>query len=207
MDPQVPTSFIPKKPLVGETSARGAMGGLLTLGAILLFFVSLLSAAGAFAYGQYLDRAIASKDDSLKKAEGAFSTRAIQELERLDMRLIQAQELLQGHVAPSGIFTFLSATTLERVQFTSLSLDVASDGSAKLSMEGLADSFSTLALQSDKFSEEKVLRDVIFSGITTNAAGRVVFSFSANVDSSVLSFANTMPGAVSAAAQGAQEAP
>src|SRR3989344_1120814 len=193
MDP-VPTSFIPKKALVAESS-RGAMGGLLIFLAVLFFLASILAAGGTFAYAKYLGSALADKDASLKKAEGAFDTRSIQDLEHLDNRLIEAQKLLQNHVAPSGIFTFLSATTLERVQFTSLTLNIDANGSATLTMDGAADSFSTLALQSDQFGAAKVLRDVIFSGITTNAGGRVVFSVSANVDPSLLSYAkNNTPG-------------
>lgn len=197
MDPQVPTSFIPKKPLVGEASRGGAMG-LVTLLAAFLFVASVVAAGGAFAYGKYLNLAVASKDVSLKKAEGAFDTRSIQDLERLDSRLGQARVILQKHVAPSGLFTFLAAATLEQVQFTSLSLDVSADGSGKITMGGVADSFSTLALQSDQFSAAKVLKDVIFSGITTDAAGRVVFSVSANVGSGLLSYAKNNGAAPSA---------
>ncbi len=180
-------SFIPKKPLVGEASSRG--GGLLTLLAVLIFVASILAAGGAFAYGKYLDSAITSKDESLKKAEGAFDTRSILDLERLDSRLMEAQTLLADHVAPSGLFTFLSATTLERVQFTSLDLDIGQGGMAHLTMGGVADSYSTLALQSDQFSQAQALRDVIFSGITNDATGRVVFSVSANIDPSLFSYA------------------
>lgn len=186
MDPQVPTSFIPKKPLVGES--RGG-GGLLSLIAVLIFVGSLVAAGGAFAYGKYLDTALASKDASLKKAEGAFDTSSIRDLERLDIRLTEARELIQNHVAPSGLFTFLSAATLERVQFTSLNLDIGAEGAGKLSMTGVADSFSALALQSDEFSAAKVLRDVVFSGITTDITGRVQFSVSASVDPSILNYA------------------
>jgi len=198
MDPSVSTSFIPKKPLVGD-SGHGAMGGLLTFVTVLLFIASLLAAGGAFGYSKYLDSALADKDASLKKAEGAFDTRSIQDLQRLDSRLTEAQTLLQGHIAPSGIFTFLSATTLEQVQFTSLALSLEANGSATLIMDGVATSFSTLALQSDQFSAAKVLRDVIFSGITNDASGRVVFSVSANVDPSLLSYAKNITPTVSAA--------
>lgn len=186
MDPQVPTSFIPKKPLVGES--RGG-GGILNLIAVLIFLASLLSAGGAFAYQKYLDAALVSKDKSLKTAEGAFDTASIRDLERLDIRLSEARELIQSHVAPSGLFTFLSAATLERVQFTSLTLDIGAEGAGKLSMTGVADSFSALALQSDEFGEAKVLRDVVFSGITTDLAGRVQFSVTASVDPSILNYA------------------
>ncbi len=197
MDPVVPTSFIPKKPLVGEASRGG--GGLLVLLAVLIFVASIVAAGGAFAYGQYLDSALAGKKESLKKAEGAFDTASIIDLSRLDIRLGQARELLQSHVAPSGVFTFLSATTLERVQFTSLNLAIAPDGSAKILLTGVADSFSSLALQSDQFSTAKVLRDVVFSGISTSVTGNVQFSVSANVDPSILSYARQNGGSVSAA--------
>jgi len=200
MDPVVPTSFIPKKPLVGEAS-RGGGGGLLVLLAVLIFVASIVAAGGAFAYGKYLDKALADKKESLKKAEGAFDTASIIDLSRLDIRLGQARELLQSHVAPSGVFTFLSATTLERVQFTSLNLAVSPDGSAKILLTGIADSFSSLALQSDQFSTAKVLRDVVFSGISTGANGLVQFSVSANVDPSILSYARQNGGSVSAAVQ------
>lgn len=186
MDPQVQTSFIPKKPLVGES--RGG-GGLAMLVAFLLFAVSLAGAGGVLAYSAYLDRAIADKKISLEKAEGAFNVRSIQDLTRLDVRLEQAEQLIQNHVAPSGLFSFLSSATLERVQFTSLSLEINADGSGHLTLRGTADSFSSLALQSDQFGVSKVLRNVIFSDISTDANARVTFLVSADVDHTLLSYA------------------
>ncbi len=203
MDPQVPTSFIPKKSLVGEPS-RGGVRSLVTLLAILMFVASVLAAGGVFAYGKYLDRALADKDESLKKAEGAFDTASIIDLSRLDIRLEQAHVLLGSHVAPTGVFTFLSATTLERVQFNSLALEISPDGSAKINLSGVADSFSSLALQSDQFSGAKVLRDVVFSGISTDAGGRVQFSVSAKVDPSILSYAKQNSDSAAMAEPGTQ---
>ena len=206
MDPQPQTSFIPKKPLIGETQPGG--GGLLMLLAVFIFIVSVVAAGGAFAYSKFLDKALSDKDASLKKAEGAFDTASIVDLSRLDIRLGEARELLESHVAPSGVFTFLSATTLERVQFTSLALDIDTEGSGRIQLSGIADSFSSLALQSDQFGAAKVLRDVVFSGITTDAAGRVVFSVSASVDPSVLSYAKQNSLGVSAAdAENAAQTP
>lgn len=196
MDPQPPTSFIPKKPLVGE-SRSGGMRGILTLLSVLMFVVSVAAAGGAFAYGKYLESALVDKDASLKKAEGAFDTSSIIDLSRLDIRLGEARTLINSHVAPSGVFTFLSAATLERVQFTSLSLEIDTDGGGKMQLEGVADSFSSLALQSDEFSAAKVLRDVVFSGISTEAGGRVRFSVSAHVEPSLLSYAKQNGGGIS----------
>lgn len=179
------------------------MRGLVMLIAILVFVVSLVAAGGAFAYSKYLDSAIADKSESLKKAEGAFDTASIVDLSRLDIRLRESRTLLENHIAPSGVFTFLSAATLERVQFLSFTLDVDAEGVGKLSLTGVADSFSSLALQSDEFSAAKVLRDVVFSGISTDTQGRVQFEVSASVDPSLLSYAKQNSGGVSAADGGA----
>jgi hypothetical protein len=49
-----------------------------------------------------------------------------------------------------------------------------------------------VALQSDQFGASKVLRDVIFSGITVNDAGRVSFTVNASVDSQLLLYSNNL---------------
>ncbi len=194
MDPQVPASFIPKKPLTGGAQSGGAFG-LMTALAVFIFLASLAAGGAAFGYGKYLETAIADKAASLELAEKAFKLEAIQELVRIDTRLKQAEILLAKHVAPSGIFTFLSSTTLERVQFTSMAFDLLPDGSAKINLAGTADSFSTLALQSDKFGGAKALKDVIFSGITTDSSGRVVFVVNATADPSLILYSKNLSGA------------
>jgi len=193
MDPQVQASFIPKKSLeMGATPRGGGFGGLLFLIALLIFIASLVAAGASFAYMQYLNNAIASKAKSLALAEGAYDPGTIQDLVRLDSRLTQAKLLLQKHVAASGIFAFLSTQTLANVAFSSFSYNLNSDGSANISMSGSADSFSTVALQSDQFGGNKLLKNVVFTGITADAQGHVSFSVSATVDPSVLSYTATL---------------
>ena len=195
MDPQVQASFIPKKSLEMNT-ARGGFGGLLFLISLLIFVASLVAAGVVFAYTQYLNNAITSKANSLALAEGAYDPGTINDLVRLDSRLTQAKILLQSHVAASGIFAFLSTQTLANVAFSSFSYSLSNDGSALITMAGSADSFSTVALQSDQFGGNKLLKNVVFTGITADAQGHVSFSVSATVDPSVLSYASTLGASV-----------
>lgn len=189
MDPQVQASFIPKKSLdVSVSNRSGGFGGLVFLVSLLIFIASLVAAGGVFAYKQYLQTAITSKAKSLALAEGAYDPGTIEDLVRLDSRLIQAKALLNKHVAVTGIFAFLSTQTLPNVSFGSFDYSLGDDGSAKISMTGIADSFATVALQSDQFGGNKLLKDVVFSGITADAVGHVTFSVSASVDKSVLSY-------------------
>lgn len=191
MDPQVQTSFIPKQALT-QQQARGGGMGLFFLLAILLFVMSLVAAGAALGYTQILRGQIADKDSALKKDEGAFDAASIQTLLRLDSRLIEAEKLMNAHVSPSAVFALLSQITLQRVQYQSFDYQLQPDGSASIVLSGIADSYSSVALQSDQFSATKTLREVVFSGITVSETGRVSFSVNASVDPSVLLYRNNL---------------
>lgn len=198
MDPQVPASFIPKKPLT-ESRSRGGMGGVLFLLALLIFLSSLVAGGGTFLYLGYLKSAIAAKDESLKRAEGAYDAGVIQDLIRLDGRIAQAKSLMDKHVATSAFFSYLSESTLESVQFTEFAYTLGGDGTADITLIGKGINFSAVALQSDEFGASRVLRDVIFSGITVGARGEVAFAVSATVDSSYLLYRKSLTGESSSA--------
>lgn len=187
MDPQVQASFIPKKSLEASTS-RGGFGLFLLL-AILVFVASLVAAGSAFAYQQYLTTTLAAEKVSLERAQGAYEPDSIKDLARMDQRITQAKTLLSKHTAPSAIFAFLGTQTLEKVSFSSFNFTLGNDGSAKVGLSGKADSFSTMALQSDQFGGNKIFKDVIFSGIAADDSGAVSFSVSATVDPSIISYA------------------
>lgn len=189
MDPQVPTSFIPKEALTQERARAGGVGIFLLI-SILIFVLSLVAAGGVFAYAQYLDKGLAGKKADLDRQKGAFDPATIQDLLRLDSRITQAKVLLQKHVAPSGIFLFLGQKTLVNVQFTSFEFSLNADNSASINMDGTADSFATIALQSDALGESSMLKDVIFSNINVSSDGRVAFTVQAKLDPALLLFSN-----------------
>jgi len=191
MDPQTQASFIPKKPLDAGLRRRGGFG-LLFLIAFLIFIASLVAAGSAFAFQQYLQSQLASAQASLQNSESAYDTSAIDELQRLDDRINQAQILLQKHVAATGIFNFLASQTLANVAWGGFNYAVQADGTAKINLNGTADSFSTVALQSDQFNNNKLLKDVVFSGISAGSTGGIAFNVSATVDPSVILYSNVL---------------
>jgi hypothetical protein len=173
-------------------ASRGGGMGLFFFLALLVFLMSLLAAGGVFGYEQLLNKRIVDKDDSLRKAEGAFSAGTIQDLVRMDNRLVQAKTLLQKHISPSALFYFLSTITLERVQLTGMDMTMQPDGSASITLSGIADSFSSVALQSDQFGASKALRDVVVSGVSVAESGRVTFAVNATVDPALVSYAQNL---------------
>ncbi len=199
MDSQPPTSFIPKKTFSGNSLPTPPIvgTGVIYIICLFLFVVSLIAAGGAFGYQAYLTQSIANKSDILTKDQGALDFPAIEDLVRLDTRIVQAKSLLANHVAPSAIFTFLSQETLQNVQFVSFKYDLQPDGSAAITLDGVADSFSTVALQSDQLSNSQMLKNIIFTNLNTNQNGQVTFTIQASVIPSLLLYSSTIGTAVS----------
>lgn len=195
MDSQVPTSFIPKKPLDTGMSRRGSSGaatGLFFVLAIFIFIGSIVAAAGVFGYQQYQTTGIASAAESLKQKRAEFDPAVIESLLRIDSRLKNAQLLLQKHVASSGIFNFFSQQTLQDVQFSSFDYVLLDDGSANISLVGQGNSFATVALQSDQFGASKQLKNVVFSDIKVDVGGKITFTVKANVLASIIGYTQNL---------------
>jgi hypothetical protein len=193
MDPQVSTSFIPKKNLETASARSSGGGGLILLISIFIFIASIVAAGAVFAYEQVLTQSLKSKSDSLAANQKAYDPGVIEELLRMDTRITEAKKLLDKHLAPSAIFALLSQQTLEKVQFLSYDFTPNPDGSSKILLTGIADSFSTVALQSDQLGASKVLKDVAFSGVTIDSkTGRVTFAVTASVDASITAYANAL---------------
>lgn len=194
MDTPIQPSFIPRKPM--STSARHTggnwLGVLLVLVATLIFIASVVAAGGAFVYQKYVNNSIVSKSEMLKQTEAAFDPETIQELVRDDRRIINAQALLQKHTTALGVFNLLSQDTQQTIQYNSLTYDISDLGVAHISIAGVADSFATVALQSDKLGSEKYLKDVSFSGITVGTDGYISFTVKATVDPTLISYSKNL---------------
>lgn len=191
MDPQVQASFIPKKSL-DPAASRGGGYGIFFLIALLIFVSSLVAAGGSFLYKEFLSRTLAAKKADLSKSQGAYEPNTIQNLARMDLRIAQSKVVMGKHISSTAFFDFLSTQTLERVSFGDFSLKLEPDGSGKIEMTGSADNFSTMALQSDQFGGCRLLRDVVFSGISVGDGGRVSFSVKASVDPGLLLYSNKL---------------
>jgi len=168
--------------------------GLFTLLSLLIFVASLFAAGAVFGYGLLLQNQLTQKDSMLKTAEGAFEPGTIQDLVRLDARMNQSRTLISKHVSPSALFAFLSSITLERVQLIFFDYTLQPDGSGALTLAGVADTFSSVALQSDQFGASKLLRDVVFSGVNATEGGKIGFSVGTTIDSSYILYSRNLSG-------------
>ncbi len=193
MEPQFRTSFIPKQSIAQPAAGPSRVMSFVTLAALVVFLLSLSLALSAFLYEQFLKASIARKGESLARAEAAFDPALLQELTRLDARINAADVLLGKHVAVSVLFKFLEEGTLSSVRFNTFSYTETADNRVTLSMKGEASSFAAVALQSDVLGKSRYIREPIFSNLTLNQEGNVVFDFISLVSPDLVSFARA-PG-------------
>ncbi len=191
MDPKFQSSFIPKGPvtssgmanLSNQNKGRGFFGFL----ASLIFILAIVAAAGVFGYNLFLTSNIAQMGNDLTTARASLDPDVINQISRLNSRIISTQTLLSKHIVLSPLFAFLETSTLKSVRWTNFNYGMTKDG-LQLIMQGQALGYSALALQSDTFNKSKYIKSPLFSNLTLDDKGNVTFAFTAILDSSIVSY-------------------
>ncbi len=187
MEPNFQTSFIPKKPMVQERAVAPRSVGIFTIISIFILFTVLLASGGLYFYKTTLSKNIDKMETDLNLAQNRFEPSKIAELQELDRRLKASSEILSNHIAITPIFEALQAMTMKTVRYTKFSYDFGTDKEAKKSkviikMSGLAVGYRSVALQSDLFAKNKNFIDPVFSNLTLDASGNVLFDLEFTVD-------------------------
>ncbi len=185
MESNIRSSFIPQAPISSPSmgARRDRKGGadLALLAGFVFFFASVVLAVGVFLYIQYLTTAAESKRAQLQRAKEAFEPALIAELTRLDDRMKAADVVLGNHTSPSDIFYLLQQLTLQTVSFSNFSFVAQNEREMDVTMQGLAQSVNSIALQADLLSKSGLIVNPIFSNINRTTEG-VRFDFVALVD-------------------------
>ncbi len=154
MDTQIPTSFIPKRPVSTEPVAPKVQSravGIVSLLAVVSVIATGLSFGGVYLYEKQLTAQKIKADTEINDARKGIGTDFLSDMKRLDARIAGVSMLLRRHIV------------------------VTPTGSAK--------NYSTIALQSDAFGKSPLIKNPIFSNLTvddkTNAVNfKLVFSVS-----------------------------
>ena len=193
MEPNFQTSFIPKKPIVVERASGGRSVGIFTVIAIFLLFAVIFATGGLYIYKGVLAKSMTQKESDLALAKNRFEPSKITELQVLDKRLQAATEILTEHIAVTPIFQALSAITMKTVRYNQFSYSLASEPGSKVhvKMSGIAVGYRSVALQSDLFSTKEIGKnfiDPIFSNLTLDNTGNVLFDLDFSVDPSFVDY-------------------
>ncbi len=185
------TSFIPKKSYERKKTKKRDFGGLFMGVGVAVFILIILTASTVFLYNRYLVSQIENMASILDREKGSLEKEIIKELSSVDKRIESSKKILDDHIILTPMFELLEQSTLREVRFKEMAF-YPEEGQWVLSMSGTANSYATVALQSDVFGENKNMSDLIFSNLGVGAEGGVVFDVSAKIDPRLISYRNSL---------------
>jgi hypothetical protein len=197
MEPGTPTSFIPKRPVASEpvvehSSHRSV--GLLSLITIIIVLGTALSYGALYLYKGSLTSQKGTLDTSINDAQNEIGSEFVSDMKRLNDRIDGVKELIKNHVVVTPIFDALQSTTLRSVQYKTFGYTLVTDTLTRaqtvaVSITGTAKSYSTIALQSDAFSKNSLIKNPVFSNLSVNDRTNTVdFKLAFDVSIDDLSF-------------------
>jgi len=174
--------------MVEERVSKTRSIGFLTIISIFVLFAVLLASAGLYFYKGIMTKNIVKIENDLTLAQNRFEPSKITELQVLDKRLRASSEILSKHIAITPVFKALQAITMKTVRYTKFSYDFGADSRIIIKMSGLAVGYRSVALQSDLFAQNKNLIDPVFSNLTLDEKGNVLFDLEFFVDPSFVDY-------------------
>ncbi|MEK7148033.1 MAG: hypothetical protein AAB758_01925 [Patescibacteria group bacterium] len=191
MEPKFQSSFIPKGPISDISSApmgkRAQRRDFLSSIASVFFVLAILVAGGVFLYKLYLNYRIEQAGIALENARATLSPETVDELIRVNKRVVSAKELLNQHKVLSPVFDFLEASTPQSVRYTDFNY-ASTDKGVTLILKGQARSYSALAQAAEVFNKTSSFKDPSFSDLTLDEKGNVIFSVTSLVVGDILSY-------------------
>ena len=194
MEPNFQTSFIPKRPVLKESVVSAAPVSIFLIISLFVLFTVLISTGGLYFYKGILIKKVADMENTLNLARNRFEASKIFELKAFDKRLIASTDILSKHFTVTPIFDALEKITMKSVRFTKFSYELGADSNSAVSvkMSGVAIGYRSIALQSDLFAKNKNLIDPIFSNLTLNDNGNVVFDLNFSVNPAFVNYKQTL---------------
>lgn len=184
------TSFIPKKSLdTTPTRTSSSSVGIVTLLSTLVFLVALAGSVGVFLYQKKLAQDLQQAKETLAARQKLFDPQLIKDFETLDGRLNAAKSLLASHVHMSHIFELLQMNTIKTVRYSRFAYDVnAETNTVRISLGGQAKDYASIALQSDYFGENSIIKSYEFSNLSLDPMGNILFDLNLTVDKDILMY-------------------
>lgn len=189
MDQNFQTSFIPKKPIMEErVRSSSSSVGLFMIASIFVFFTVLLGSAGLYFYKNSLMVQLTTMKTDLNLAKNRFEPTAINKLQILDKRLNAGTEILSKHIAISPIFKAIESVTIKNIRYSKFTYSLADTNKIEVKMTGQAIGYRSVALQADLLSKNKYFIDPVFSNLSLDSKGNVLFDLSFSVDPSLVGY-------------------
>jgi len=195
MDQNFQTSFIPKKPIIQERAPSSQPVSVFFIASLVILFIVLLGTGGIYFYKQSETKSLASLQSSLTLDQNNFEPSELTQLQTLDKRLKAATEILNNHISIIPVFNELQKVTMQSVRFTKFSYDLDSDsatGGVDIKLSGVAIGYRSVALQSDLLNQDKNFINPVFSNLTLDNSGNVLFDLDFSVPASFVNYKQSL---------------
>ncbi len=206
MEPGIPTSFIPKRPIesgIAPSAHHSSKSvGLLSLLTFVIVIGTGLAVGLAFVYQKQLIAQKNTLNRSIEQARDGIGTEFVYDMKRLDARIGGVKDLLDSHIVVTPIFKALEASTLQSIQYKDFGYTIKIDpvtkaSTVEVSLTGSARNYATIALQSDAFSSSTLIKNPVFSNLTVDDKTRQVnFKLVFSVNTSDLSYESFINGMI-----------
>ncbi len=193
----MPTSFIPKRPVssepVPEPHSNRAMG-ILSMLAVVIVLATAASYGGVYLYEKQLVAQKAKTDALINEARNGIGTEFLTEMKTLSNRIQGVRVVIAKHIVVTPIFAALEQTTLRSIQYKSFGYEFTNDPTTsqqlvKVTLTGVAKSYATIALQSDSFNQNALIKNPVFSNLTVDdKTNNVNFKLAFTVNPAALSY-------------------
>ncbi len=189
METKFQTSFIPRKPLVPNSSsatppqASEHASGLLVFIGMICFGLSVASGIVVFGWEKVEKNNIEKNKVQLETNKKQFGS-DIEFLKKFNTKINLTKKLVENHTAIAEVFSIVDSLAVDNVRFTefeySLPLDPAKD-KIEIKLKGEALSFPALAYQSDVLAETDKITDGIVFDLALVDKGLVNFGITGNI--------------------------
>jgi hypothetical protein len=194
---QVPqSSFIPRQSsnmVVDAPRKRRGRFNILSFISLVCFFGALLLSVGVFLLKQSHVQSLENKKNDLIAKRAIFKQDDIDSIRALDERMEAAEFLMDSHVSPSVLLDLLERTTQEEIQYREFQFSRRPSGNVSVALNGVAPRFNTVARQAQRYADEDLFTNVIFSGLDKPEPKFVTFQVDLDISKNAISYDATAP--------------
>jgi len=182
---EIQASFIPKKDIKKRSRGGGFSVNIFLLMAVVIFLTAIFASLGVFLLEKKTQADISQASAELEKEKENFGLGAIREFILASNRLQATDEIINNHINVSEVFRLLESDTLTEVIISNFSFRTEQE-KVMITARGSAPTYEHVAVQSQTYSENNKIGDLILSDVDQNREGGVAFNISFSVDKSYL---------------------
>jgi hypothetical protein len=129
---------------------------------------SLVTAGGVYLLDRSAQNNLVEAKQNLQKLKDDIKEEHVAEIREFDRRVQAADLLIRNHISPLRIFDALEKYTKQKVQFTGFTLEHSPSLEVIVEIQGKTPEFKTLALQEASFGADTLLKNIVFSEVSTS---------------------------------------